>query len=180
MRSTVATTILSALACASLSAAVAIPNTSSSTPSTIPGDAPYDISTEQLSSVVSCFGGLENITNPYLLVPGTGGNNEEDWDTTYKLLLGKNTSVPGGGLGYDVCYVNPPPYMLADIQDNAQYVAWAVTLISAASQKNGGPSKFPLMAWSQGNLCISWTLTFWPSTRQHISRYISFAGDYGG
>lgn len=47
------------------------------------------------------MGGLENITNPYLLVPGTGGTNEEDWDTTYKLLLGRNTSVPGGGLGYD-------------------------------------------------------------------------------
>lgn len=36
-----------------------------------------------------------------LAVPGTGGTNEEDWDTTYKLLLGKNTTVPGGGLGYD-------------------------------------------------------------------------------
>ncbi|KAL8292612.1 hypothetical protein RQP46_001224 [Phenoliferia psychrophenolica] len=170
-----------AAACASVVSAAAISLSSpAATPKNNKGDAPYDVSETQLASVLSCFGGLENVSNPYLLVPGTGGNNEEDWDTTYKLLLGKNTTVPGGGLGYDVCYVSPPPYMLADIQQNAEYIAYAINTIAVLSKKNGGPSAFPIMAWSQGNLAISWTLTFWPSTRKHIARYISFAGDFGG
>ncbi|KAL8283297.1 hypothetical protein RQP46_005707 [Phenoliferia psychrophenolica] len=65
-------------------------------------------------------------------LPGTGGNCEDHWGPSYKILLGKNTDVPGGGLGYD------------------------------------------------GNLASSWMLTFWPSTRKHIDRFISFAGDFGG
>lgn len=36
-------------------------------------------------------------------------------------LLGKD-----GGLGYDVCYVSPPPFMLDDIQTNAEYIANAM------------------------------------------------------
>lgn len=91
--------------------------------------------------------------------------------------------------------------MLADIQVNAEYIAYAITIVAEASRKNNGTTecapptlfpayesltldsyqtRFPLMAWSQGNLAISWALTFWPSTRQYIGRYISFAGDYGG
>lgn len=56
-------------------------------------------------------------SNPYFLVPGTGGNYDDDWKPTYEILLGKlpasNTTLPGsagifpGGLGYDVCGVSP-------------------------------------------------------------------------
>lgn len=31
-----------------------------------------------------------------------------------------------------------------------------------------------------GNLCISWALTFWPSVRSKIDRFIAFAPDFGG
>ncbi|KAK4702121.1 hypothetical protein P7C70_g4104, partial [Phenoliferia sp. Uapishka_3] len=172
--------LLAFSAVASLVSAAAITRRDASPPPTISGDAPYDVPTQNLTAAISCVGGLSNVKNPYLLVPGTGGNDEEDWDTTYLLLLGKNTSVPGGGLGYDVCYVSPPPYMLADIQVNAEYIAFAIDTIANHSIANGGPSNFPMMAWSQGNLAISWSLTFFPSTRKSISHYISFAGDFGG
>ena len=107
----------------------------------------------------------------------------EDWATMVSLT--RWWCNPEHSLTYPphphaVCYVSPPPYMLADIQVNAEYIAYAITAVAAASHKNGGPVAFPLMAWSQGNLAISWTLTFWPSTRQYISNYISFAGDFGG
>lgn len=49
-----------------------------------------------------------------------------------------------------VCCVSPPPFMMGDIQENAEYIAYAITTIAAASKKNGGPSAFPLLAWSQG------------------------------
>lgn len=32
------------------------------------------------------------------------------------------------GLGYDVCYVAPPPYMTADIQDTLEYIVNAVSV----------------------------------------------------
>lgn len=84
------------------------------------------------------------------LVPGTGGTAASDYDNNYLLLLGKNTGVAGGGLGYDVCSVSPPPNMLGDIQVASEYIAFALNLISTASVRNGGPSAFPVTSWSQG------------------------------
>lgn len=44
------------------------------------------------------------------------------WDPAWRELLGKGE----GGLGYDVCYVSPPPYMTADIQDTLEYIVNAM------------------------------------------------------
>lgn len=36
-------------------------------PATVPGDAPFDLTSTAMDSVITCVGGLENVTNPYLL-----------------------------------------------------------------------------------------------------------------
>lgn len=43
------------------------------------------------------------------------------YDPGLSKFLGKD-----GGLGYDVCYVSPPPYMTGDIQDTLEYIVNAV------------------------------------------------------
>lgn len=44
-----------------------VPVSDASTPPRIAGDAPYDVSASQMSSVISCVGGIQNVQNPYLL-----------------------------------------------------------------------------------------------------------------
>lgn len=36
-------------------------------PATTPGDAPFGLTSTVMDSVITCVGGLENVTNPYLL-----------------------------------------------------------------------------------------------------------------
>lgn len=43
---------------------------------------------------------------------GTGNTGAQSWSPAYLQLLGKGA----GGLGYDVCYVSPPPAMMGDVQ----------------------------------------------------------------
>lgn len=79
------------------------------------------------------------------------------------------------GLGYDVCYVAPPPYMTADIQETLQYIVNAVHRIHDISG-----TTFPIMGHSQGGLAIQSALTYYPSIRNEVSQYISLAGSLHG
>lgn len=80
-----------------------------------------------------------------------------------------------GGLGYDVCYVAPPPYMTADIQNTLEYIANAVHRVFDASK-----TTMPIMGHSQGGLAIQSALTYYPSLRKEVSQYISLAGSLHG
>lgn len=102
-----------------------------------------------------------------LLVPGTGNTAPESWDAGYRKLIPP--------LGYDVCYISPPPFLLGDAQDNAEYVVQAIRRAYATYNK-----QVTVMAWSQGNLDIQWAVTFFPQTRALVSNFISLAGDFGG
>ncbi|KAE8226926.1 hypothetical protein CF319_g546 [Tilletia indica] len=112
-------------------------------------------------------GGYAAVSNPILLVPGTGNTGSESFDSTY-VILTRN-------LGYQPCYISPPPFMLNDSQINAEYVVNAVSRLNQAAGK-----KIPVLGWSQGNLIIQWALTFFPSTVQKTDRFVSFAGDFRG
>ena len=92
------------------------------------------------------------------------------YEPGWREFLGKD-----GGLGYDVCYVAPPPYMTADIQDTLEYIVNAVHRIYDASG-----TTFPIMGHSQGGLAIQSALTYYPSIRKELSQYISLAGSLHG
>ena len=63
--------------------------------------------------------------------------------------------------------------MLQDVQDNAQYIAYAVAYLSQHKP-------IPVIGWSQGNLAFSWSVTFFKSIRAGVKQHISFAGDFAG
>ncbi|PWN46955.1 alpha/beta-hydrolase [Violaceomyces palustris] len=108
-----------------------------------------------------------NVKNPILLVPGTGSTGPVSWDHTWVPLSSQ--------LGYQPCYISPPPYMLGDAQINAEYIVNAVRRLNQASGK-----KVPVMTWSQGGLTTQWALTFFPSLKGQVRQLVAFAPDYRG
>ncbi|KAK9897130.1 alpha/beta-hydrolase [Cystobasidium minutum MCA 4210] len=133
-------------------------------------DAPYTIPQANLTAQLTCIGGIENVKSPFLLVPGTGYNSSRSFEHGYVKLLGKN-----GGLGYDVCYVSPPPYSLNDTQTNAEYVANAIEILHS-----GYCRPFPVLGLDQGAVISQWVFTFWPSARRKISHFFPLAADFRG
>ncbi|KII91480.1 hypothetical protein PLICRDRAFT_509233 [Plicaturopsis crispa FD-325 SS-3] len=129
-------------------------------------DAPYDIPEATLHDNIFCANGLDNITNPFLLVPGTGAGGDSYTNGYQKLVA---------GLGYDACYVSPPRFMLDDAQDNAQYIAYALNFLSSKAN-----ASLPVLGYSGGNDAVQWAFTFWPSTRASAEQFISLGGDFQG
>jgi hypothetical protein len=58
---------------------------------------------------------------------------------------------------------------------NAEHVAYAVNYIATACHKS-----VALVAWSQGNLAVQWTLKYWPSTRLVVNNFIALSADFHG
>ena len=107
-------------------------------------------------------------TKPILLVPGTGANGTQTFDSSWIPLSAK--------LGFSPCWISPPPFMLNDSQVNVEYIVNAVQTLYAGS----GSKKVPVLTWSQGGLATQWALTFFPSIRNQVDRLMAFAPDYKG
>merc|ERR1712093_519928 len=171
MPSTILSTLVAGLAVATAADASVLPRKNS--PSKNHGgqsDPAFTISPIELSSVVYCTGGMENLKKPFLLVPGTWANATMAYEPGWREFL---ASEEGGS--FTPCYVAPPPYMTADIQDTLEYIVYAVEKVYNAS---GSP--FPVMGNSQGGLAIQSALTYYPSIRKKVSQYISLAGSLHG
>ncbi|PRP84829.1 hypothetical protein PROFUN_07483 [Planoprotostelium fungivorum] len=134
---------------------------------TIRGDAPYTLPQEQLDNSITCSSPLSEGDDVVLLVSGTGTTAAETWGSTYTTLL--------PSLGYKFCLVTPPNYLLTDAQNSTEYIAYAIQSIY-----NAVDTKISVMAWSQGSLLTQWVLTFWPSTTNMVSDFISLAGTFRG
>lgn len=134
-------------------------------------DPPFTIPQSQLDANIQCpqqpGGSYSGVKNPLLLVPGTGTTGPVSWDHTWVPLSSQ--------LGYQPCYVSPPPNMLGDFQDATEYVVNAVQRLQQQSNK-----KVPVMTWSAGGLITQWGMTFYPSIRSKIDRLVSFAPDFKG
>ena len=65
--------------------------------------------------------------------------------------------------------------MLDDIQDNAEYVAYAINYISAISSRN-----VSIVGFSQASVAVRWAEKYWPSTRSVISSDVHVSPDYHG
>ncbi|EST06015.1 hypothetical protein PSEUBRA_003868 [Kalmanozyma brasiliensis GHG001] len=137
----------------------------------LPSGSDPALSTPQavLDAGLFCQNGSPSAQNkPILLVPGTGVDGRQNFDSNWIPLSTM--------LGYSPCWVSPPPFMLNDSQINAEYVVNAVRRLYAGS----GSTKLPVLTWSQGGLVTQWALTFFPSTRNQIDRLVAFVPDYKG
>lgn len=161
---------------AALAAAGTVMATMCPTPSSAKrglADPAFTIPMDELTAQLNCTnpGGIYAVKNPFLLVPGTGTNGTQTWEHGYRKLLGHDD----GGLGYDVCYVSPPPYMLDDIQNTTQYIANAIDLLNQVTCR-----PLPVMGWDLGGLATQFTFTFYPSTRRKVSHFFGLAADFRG
>ncbi|EME40990.1 hypothetical protein DOTSEDRAFT_56045 [Dothistroma septosporum NZE10] len=124
----------------------------------ISGDAPYDISEDQLRQVIyippEYTYGKEP---PVIFLPGTAVLAGTNFGPNYGKLFKQNHIA-------DPVYLNLPGMNLADIQGAAEYVAYAVTTIS----------------WSAGSVDAQWALKYWPSIRPKYDNKISISADYHG
>lgn len=149
-------------------------------------DAPYTISTTQLASVLVCPNGTANTNGIALLVHGTGSTGNETWGAgPYTLFLPR--------MNIAVCWVNLPMRALGDMPTTAEYVAYNIQQLAPKS----ATGKVICIGHSQGaglniqyvlNIYPSprysspfrWSLLYWPSTRNMVSRYIALSGDFHG
>ncbi len=106
---------------------------------------------------------------PVLFVPGTGGYGGTNFaNNLRKLLTGKSYADP--------VWLNVPGAMLADAQINAEYIAYAISYISAVSKNK----KIAVVSWSQGGLDTQWVLKYWQSTRSIVQDFLPVSPDFYG
>ncbi|CAG8043188.1 unnamed protein product [Penicillium olsonii] len=130
-------------------------------------DAPYDIPEPNLRSAIYIPPTFTCTKIPILLVPGTADPAGLTFSFSYSRLLETNTTNP--------VWVNIPDNSLSDIQDNAQYIAYAINYLSTQCGRSIG-----VLGWSQGALDIQWVLKYWPSTRSVVSDFLAVSADFHG
>ncbi|SAM78769.1 probable Lipase B precursor [Ustilago bromivora] len=130
---------------------------------------PFSTPKSLLDAGLTCQNGSPSSqSKPILLVPGTGATGKQSFDSNWIPL--------SAHLGYNPCWISPPPFMLNDSQINAEYIVNAVNILYAGSRSK----KVPVLTWSQGGLAAQWALTFFPSIRSKVDRLMAFAPDYKG
>lgn len=104
---------------------------------------------------------------PVLLVHGTSVTASENWSWNYAKALPQ--------FGFDVCTVDMPDRLLADIQTSTEYVVHAIRRVHQMSHR-----KVDVVGLSQGAIQPRWALRFWPDLRNRVDDYVSMAGTNHG
>lgn len=112
------------------------------------GDAPYSQTENQLRKQIFV---PDDFTYgkkpPVILIPGTGERGGNTYVGNFRKTLRNNPNA-------DPVLLNYPGYGLADAQENAEAVAYAINYVAAISNKN-----VSAIAWSQGNINVQWAST---------------------
>ncbi|KAH8886009.1 alpha/beta-hydrolase, partial [Thozetella sp. PMI_491] len=133
-------------------------------------DAPFSVSESQLRQAIhipSTF--TYGQKPPVLFVPGTGVTGALSFGTSYiKLMTGSSYADP--------VWLNVPGFLNGDVQENSEYVAYAINYISSVSKG----ANVSVIAWSQGNINTHWAMKYWPSARALTSNHIAISPDFHG
>ena len=135
-------------------------------------DPSFSISEKELRSAIQIpkeyeYGNGSKST--VILVPGTGSKGGMTYASNYAKLF-KETDFA------DVVWLNTPGYWLDDVQNNAEFVAYAINYISGISNNKN----VSIISWSQGGLDTQWALKYWTSTRSKVSNFIPISPDFMG
>ncbi|KAH7412901.1 putative lipase B [Cadophora sp. MPI-SDFR-AT-0126] len=135
-------------------------------------DANYHVSEEILRSAIfipSAFKHGKDGKVPVLLVPGTGSYGGEAFSHNFaKLLLASSFGDP--------VWLNVKGRMCDASVSNAEHFAYAINYLSAVCNNK----KIAVVAWSQGNLGVQWSLKYFPSTRDAVANFICLSADFRG
>lgn len=129
-------------------------------------DAPYSVERSKLQAAWDCKGGREGldgsgIGEPILLVHGTGVTRRQNFGWNYWTVLPAQ--------GFEVCWVALPHGALQDAQVSAEYVAWAIKKIAAATDE-----RVDVLGHSQGGLLPRWAIKWFASGRK-VDDYVGLA-----
>lgn len=109
------------------------------------GDAPYSQTEQQLRKQIFIPDDFTyGAKPPVILIPGTGERGGNTYVGNFRKLLRNNPNA-------DPVLLNYPGYGLADAQENAEAVAYAINYVAAVTNKN-----VSAIAWSQGNINVQW------------------------
>lgn len=122
-----------------------VPSSKAIYPTKGPSDAPYSASEQALRQQIYIPTDFTyGKKPPVLLIPGTGERAGNTYAGNLRKLLRNNPYA-------DPVLLNYPGYGLADCQDNAEVVAYAINYVAAVTGKN-----VSAIAWSQGNINVQW------------------------
>jgi hypothetical protein len=133
-------------------------------------DAPYSISEDALRAALYIppeftYGKI----TPVIFIPGTASYAGSSFEPNIgKLFKGSDYADP--------VYLNVPGTQLNDIQINAEFIAYAINYISGIS----GGKNVSMVSWSAGSIGGQWAMTYWPSTRELVSNFVTVSADYHG
>jgi triacylglycerol esterase/lipase EstA (alpha/beta hydrolase family) len=127
-----------------------------------PGPA-LDVPVAALSVALQCSGSLGGAAHsPVLLIPGTTLNPNVEYSWSWEPALRK--------LGWPFCALTLPGNAMADIQDAAEYVVYAIRSMAHAAGK-----RIDVLGHSQGGMIGRWALRFWPDTRALVDDLVGLA-----
>ncbi|KAF2199283.1 alpha/beta-hydrolase, partial [Delitschia confertaspora ATCC 74209] len=133
-------------------------------------DPSYTLPESQLRSALYIPPSSNSTGAPILFVPGTGSFGGINFSPNLLKLISLDPSL---GQPY---VLNIPRAMLDNIQNNVEYIAYAINYISSLT----GSAQISVIGWSQGNLATQWVLKYWPSARSQTKQLISFSPDFHG
>ena len=130
-------------------------------------DPAYDVPRTVLQAATRCPGHLRTGREAVLLVHGTGLTADESWSWNYGKLL--------PAAGFDVCTVQLPHRAMNDIQVSAEYVAFAIDAVAAATRH-----PVAVITHSQGGMEGRWAVRWWASARANVADMILLASPNHG
>jgi hypothetical protein len=129
---------------------------------------PLSVPQDKLDASLACTASVAGASRtPVLLVPGTGGDPEQNFSWSWEPSL--------NALGIPWCTVTLPDHTQGDIQVAAEYVVNAIRTMYARSGR-----KISIIGHSQGAMLPRWPLRFWPDTRSMVDDDIGLAGTNHG
>jgi hypothetical protein len=129
---------------------------------------PLSVPQDKLDASLLCTGSVAGATRaPVLLVPGTGGDPQQNFEWSWEPSLNK--------LGIPWCTVTLPDHTQGDIQIAGEYVVNAIrTMYTRAGRR------ISIIGHSQGGMLPRWPLRFWPDTRAMVDDDIGLAASNHG
>ncbi|KAK2624527.1 hypothetical protein QTJ16_006477 [Diplocarpon rosae] len=135
----------------------------------VQGNAPFSVSEATLRAALYIPPAFTwGQKQPILMSPGTGATSSVNFQSNIGKLLAQE-------LNADPVYLNVPQALLGDIQDNAEFVAYALQYLYATTGQ-----KPAIVTWSQGSLDAQWSFKYWPSIPKIVTGHIAISPDYHG
>jgi triacylglycerol esterase/lipase EstA (alpha/beta hydrolase family) len=132
-------------------------------PVNTPGAA-LSVPRAQLSDALRCTAGVSGAAKreAVLMVPGTTLSPDVNFSWNWLRALSAQ--------GIPYCTIRSPGDAMADIQDNGEYLVYAIREMHRRTHR-----KVQVVGYSQGGMVPRWALRFWPDTRAMVDDVVGLS-----